>query len=100
MKRRPLRKARAVAKAPKRRSAKRAAAKPAKRAKSSKSAPATARDPLDAFITEAAQALALPVEDAWRPAIAANLRVTLAHAASVEAFALADDAEPAAIFKA
>ena len=60
----------------------------------------TARDPLDDFIDAAARALALPVEPDWRPAVAANLRVTLEHAASVEAFALADDAEPAPVFKA
>ena len=58
------------------------------------------RDPLDDFIDAAARALALPVEPDWRPAVAANLRVTLEHAASVEAFALPDDAEPAPVFKA
>ena len=58
------------------------------------------RDPLDDFIDAAAHALALPVEPDWRPAVAANLRVTLEHAASVEAFALPDDAEPAPVFKA
>ena len=58
------------------------------------------RDPLDEFIDAAARALALPVEPDWKPAVAANLRVTLEHAASVEAFALPDDAEPAPVFKA
>jgi Protein of unknown function (DUF4089) len=58
------------------------------------------RDPLDAFIDAAARALGLPIENDWRPAIAANLRVTLAHAEAVEAFALPDDAEPAPVFKA
>jgi hypothetical protein len=58
------------------------------------------RDPLDDFIDAAARALALPVEPDWKPAVAANLRVTLEHAASVEAFALPDDAEPAPVFKA
>jgi hypothetical protein len=58
------------------------------------------RDPLDDFIDAAARTLGLPIEDDWRPAIAANVRVTLAHAASVEAFALPDDAEPAPVFKA
>jgi methylphosphotriester-DNA--protein-cysteine methyltransferase len=100
MTRKPLRKARTAPKKPTRRPAKRAVAKPAKRAKPSKSVPATRSDPLDRLIDAAAQALALPVEDAWRPAIAANLRVSLEHAASVEAFALADDAEPAPIFTA
>ena len=58
------------------------------------------RDPLDDFIDAAARALALPVEPDWRPAVAANLRVTLAHAEAVEAFPLPDDAEPAPVFKA
>ncbi len=92
MTRKPVRKARATPAKPKRRSPKRAAAKPAKQARAS--------DPLNAFIDGAAAALALPVEEAWKPAIAANLRVTLEHAASVEAFPLPDDAEPAAVFEA
>jgi hypothetical protein len=58
------------------------------------------RDPLDALIDAAARALDLPLEPDWKPAVAANLRVTLEHAASVEAFALPDDAEPAPVFKA
>ena len=58
------------------------------------------RDPLDGFIDAAARALDLPVEPDWKPAVAANLRVTLEHAASVEAFALPDDAEPAPVFTA
>lgn len=58
------------------------------------------RTPLDDFIDAAAHTLGLPIEDAWRPAIAANLRVTLEHAAAVEAFPLPDDAEPGPIFKA
>jgi hypothetical protein len=58
------------------------------------------RDPLDALIDAAARALSLPLEPDWKPAVAANLRVTLEHAASVEAFALPDDAEPAPVFKA
>ena len=58
------------------------------------------RDPLDDFIDAAARVLGLPMEENWRPAVAANLRVTLEHAAAVEAFALPDDAEPGPIFKA
>jgi len=57
-------------------------------------------NPLDDFIDAAARALDLPIEDAGRPAIAATLRVTLEHAAAVEAFALPDDAEPGPVFKA
>jgi hypothetical protein len=58
------------------------------------------RDPLDDFIDAAARALELPVEPDWKPAVAANLRITLEHAAAVEAFALPDEAEPAPVFKA
>ena len=58
------------------------------------------RNPLDDFIDTAARALGLPVEEAWRPAIAANLRVTLEHATAVEAFPLPDDAELGPVFKA
>ena len=57
-------------------------------------------DPLDAFITAAARALDLPTERTWLPAIRANLRVTLQHAATVAEFTLPDDAEPAPVFKA
>jgi len=78
----------------------RAIAKKAGRAKRGKPASGRQPDPLDRFIDAAAQALRLPVENAWQPAIAANLRVTLEHAASVEAFALPEDAEPGPLFKA
>jgi Protein of unknown function (DUF4089) len=57
-------------------------------------------DALDRFIDAAAQALALPVEPAWRPAVRFNLDVTL-HAAGLFAdFPLPDDAEPAPVFVA
>jgi hypothetical protein len=59
-----------------------------------------ASDPLDAFIIAAAAVLRLPVDPEWRPAVKANLDVTLKHAANVASFPLPDDAEPAAVFKA
>ena len=55
---------------------------------------------LDRFIDAAAQALALPIEPAWKPAIKFNLDVTLRMAASFAEFALPDDAEPAPVFVA
>jgi 1-carboxybiuret hydrolase subunit AtzG-like len=61
---------------------------------------ATMSDRLDDFIEAAATALALPLEAAWKPAVKANLEVTLKHAATVAEFRLPDDAEPAPIFKA
>jgi len=57
-------------------------------------------DPLDDFIDAAARALDLPLEPAWRPAVKANLLVTLRQAALVSEFILPDDAEPAPVFRA
>lgn len=57
-------------------------------------------DSLDAFVAAAARALDLPVERAWLPAIKANLAVTLQHAATVTAFRLSDDIQPAPVFRA
>jgi hypothetical protein len=57
-------------------------------------------DPLDDFITAAADALALPVDPAWRPAVRAHLEVTSRLARLVEELELPDDAEPAPIFRA
>jgi hypothetical protein len=59
-----------------------------------------ASDPLDAFIIAAVAVLRLPVDPEWRPAVKANLDVTLKHAANVASFPLPDDAEPAAVFRA
>jgi hypothetical protein len=55
---------------------------------------------LDDFVMSAAAALGLPLQEAWKPSVKANLDVTLKHAASVAEFKLPDDAEPAPIFKA
>jgi 1-carboxybiuret hydrolase subunit AtzG-like protein len=57
-------------------------------------------DPLDDYIDAVAKALGLPVEDAWRPAIRANLEVSLRLARMVDEFALPDEAEPANVFTA
>jgi Protein of unknown function (DUF4089) len=58
------------------------------------------RDPLDQLIDATAAALALPVEPAWRPAVKANLEVTLRMAKLFDEFPLPDDAEPAPVFVA
>jgi hypothetical protein len=60
----------------------------------------TKPDALDGFIEAAAQALDLPFEPAWQPAIKANLAVTLRQGALVAEFALPDDAEPTPVFQA
>jgi 1-carboxybiuret hydrolase subunit AtzG-like protein len=67
------------------------------RAKASKAA---GGDALDRFIDAAAQALALPVEPAWKPAVRFNLDVTLYAAGLFADFPLPDDAEPAPVFVA
>ncbi|MEI7804304.1 MAG: DUF4089 domain-containing protein [Hyphomicrobiales bacterium] len=59
-----------------------------------------AHDPLEDFIAAAARALDLPVEDAWKGAVKANLQATLAYAKLVAEFELPDDAEPAPVFRA
>ena len=57
-------------------------------------------DPLDDFITAAADTLTLPIDPAWRPAVRAHLEVTLRLARLVDEIELPDDAEPAPIFRA
>ena len=57
-------------------------------------------DPLDDYIDAVAKALALPVEEAWRPAVRTNLDVSLRLARLVDEFALPDETEPAPIFTA
>jgi hypothetical protein len=78
------------------------AAKPVRRAKPAqrgKPAPRAA-SPLDDFILSGASALGLTIDKAWMPAVRSHLEVTLHHGASVTAFALPDEAEPAPVFKA
>jgi hypothetical protein len=55
---------------------------------------------LDDFIEAGASALGIPLEEAWKASVKANLAVTLRLAASVTEFKLPDDAEPAPIFEA
>ena len=59
-----------------------------------------AADHLDNYIDAVATALALPVEDAWRPAVRANLEVSLRLARLVDEFSLPDETEPASVFTA
>jgi hypothetical protein len=59
-----------------------------------------AADPLDDYIDAAAKALALPVEAAWKPAVRANLEVSLRLARLVDEFPLPNEAEPASVFAA
>ncbi len=56
------------------------------------------RIPLDDVIEESARSLGIKIDKAWKPAIRANLQVTLRHGAFVTAFTLDDEAEPAPVF--
>ena len=55
---------------------------------------------LDNLIDASAGALALKIEPEWKPAIKANLAVTLRLANIVASFPLPDEAEPAPTFEA
>ncbi|MCK1634005.1 DUF4089 domain-containing protein [Bradyrhizobium sp. 162] len=55
-------------------------------------------EPLDDYIDAVAKALALPVEEAWRASIRANLEVSLRLGRLVDEFALPDETEPAPVF--
>ena len=57
-------------------------------------------DPLDDYINAVGRALALPIDDAWRPAVKANLEVSLRLARLVDEFPLPDESEPASVFAA
>jgi hypothetical protein len=59
-----------------------------------------AADHLDVYIDAVSKALALPVEEAWRPAVRANLEVSLRLARLVDEFALPDETEPASVYTA
>jgi hypothetical protein len=59
-----------------------------------------AAEPLDEYINAVSKALALPVEDAWRPAVRANLEVSLRLGRLVDEFALPDETEPASVYTA
>ncbi len=59
-----------------------------------------AADPLDDYIDAVAKALALPIEDAWRPAVRANLDVSLRLARLVDEFPLPDETESARVYSA
>ena len=59
-----------------------------------------AADPLDDYVDAVSKALGPPVQDAWRPAVKANLEVSLRLARLVDEFTLPDETEPASVFAA
>jgi 1-carboxybiuret hydrolase subunit AtzG-like len=59
-----------------------------------------AEDSLDDYIDAASKLLRLPVKDAWKPAVRANLEVSMRLARVVDEFGFPDEAEPASVFTA
>jgi hypothetical protein len=57
-------------------------------------------DPLNDYIDAVGKALALPIDEAWKPAVRANLEVSLRLARLVDEFPLPDETEPASVFAA
>jgi hypothetical protein len=55
---------------------------------------------LDDYIDAVSKALGLVVDDTWKPAVRANLEVSLRLARLVDEFALSDQTEPASVFAA
>lgn len=59
-----------------------------------------AEDSLDDYIDAASKLLKLPVKEAWKPAVRANLEVSMRLARVVDEFGFLDEAEPASVFTA
>jgi hypothetical protein len=59
-----------------------------------------AEDSLDDYIEAASKILRLPLKEAWKPAVRANLEVSMRLARLVDEFVLSDEAEPASVFTA
>jgi hypothetical protein len=57
-------------------------------------------DSLDDYIDAASKLLRLPVKEAWKPSVRANLEVSMKLARLVDDFAFSDEAEPASVFTA
>lgn len=53
----------------------------------------------EAIIAALLPATGIPIDPAWRPAIAANLRVAGAIAEALKSFPLPDEVEPAPVFE-
>ncbi|MBY0381381.1 MAG: DUF4089 domain-containing protein [Xanthobacteraceae bacterium] len=55
---------------------------------------------LDAYIDASSPVLGLTIEEAWKPAVRANLKVSLNFARQVDEFTLPDESEPAHVYTA
>jgi 1-carboxybiuret hydrolase subunit AtzG-like protein len=76
-------------------------AKSARRTGTSARSPRTRKaDAVETLIIAAGEALALPIEASWRAGVTFNLQLLLKHAALIGEFPLADEAEPAPVFRA
>jgi hypothetical protein len=76
-------------------------AKPATRSRK-RGAPAALKraDAIETLVAASAQALALPIDPAWRTSVKRNLELIFTHAALVDQFSLPDEIEPAPVFRA
>ena len=54
----------------------------------------------DTLIDAVSASLGLTIDEAWKPAVAANLEVTMRMARLVDEFPLPDETEPAEIYEA
>jgi 1-carboxybiuret hydrolase subunit AtzG-like protein len=59
-----------------------------------------ATDPLDDYIDAVGATMALPMDESWRPAVRANLQVSLRLAKLVDEFPLPDETESASVYSA
>ena len=57
-------------------------------------------DTVATLVAAAGEALALPMQTSWHAGVTFNLQLLLKHAALVDQFSLADETEPAAVFRA
>jgi hypothetical protein len=57
-------------------------------------------DSLDDYIDAASKVLRLPIQEAWKPTVRANLEVSMRLARLVDEFPFSDAAEPASVFSA
>ena len=55
---------------------------------------------IESLMMAQAEALRLTIDPAWRDGVKFHLQLVLSHAARVDEFALPDEAEPAAVFRA
>lgn len=55
---------------------------------------------LDAWINTGTALLGIPIQSEWRAAIRLHLTITFGHAATVLAFKLPDETDPAPVFQA